>query len=204
MKRFNTILFVFILTFSQHSNAIEITPLLGYRGGGDFIDDTTAKKHTIVSSDIYGLIISFPYEYGKTIEVYYSHQSSDLRSINITLPSPTSNTDIPLSIDYLHIGGTAPISTEQDLKTFVSGGLGFTYLSPDFSGLESDLRASLSIGIGLKYPLSNNISFRLEARGLATMFNNNSSIFCSGGCTIKVDGNFFLQGEVFAGLAITF
>lgn len=204
MKRLNTILVVFILTFSQHSNAIEITPLLGYRGGGDFIDDTTAKKHTIVSSDIYGLIISFPYEYGKTIEVYYSHQSSDLRSINITLPSPTSNTDIPLSIDYLHIGGTAPISTEQDLKTFVSGGLGFTYLSPDFSGLESDLRASLSIGIGLKYPLSNNISFRLEARGLATMFNNNSSIFCSGGCTIKVDGNFFLQGEVFAGLAITF
>ena len=203
-KVFNRILLASLLSFSANSYSVEIAPLLGYRGGGDFIDYTTDQKHTITSSDIYGVLLSFPYEYGKTLEVYYSHQSSDLRSINITLPSPTNNADIPLSIDYLHIGGTAPISSESDLKTFISGGLGFTYLSPDFTGLESDLRPSLSIGIGLKYPLSRNVAFRLETRGLATMFNNNSSIFCSGGCTIKVDGNLFLQGEVFAGLAFRF
>ena len=148
--------------------------------------------------------MSFPYEYGKTIEVYYSHQASDLNSISVSTPTPNGTADIPLTIDYLHIGGTAPISEQKELQTFVSGGLGFTYLSPDFSGAQSDLRASLSIGVGLKWPITERIALRLETRGLATMFNNNSAIFCSGGCTIAVNGNFFLQGEVFAGLAFKF
>ena len=178
--------------------------MFGLRGGGEFIDETTNKKHTIDSSNIYGLIVSLPYDFGKTLEVYYSHQSSDLKSVNVTLPSPTGTADIPLSIDYLHFGGTAPISDEDYFKTFVSGGLGFTYLSPDLSGAQSDLRASLSLGIGLKWPITERMAFRLEARGLATMFNNNSAVFCNGGCTLKVNGSFFLQHEIFAGLAFQF
>jgi opacity protein-like surface antigen len=88
--------------------------------------------------------------------------------------------------------------------TFVSGGLGFTYMDPDYSGFDSALRASLSLGVGLKYRITDDIAFRLETRGLATMFNNNSAIFCSGGCTLAVNGNFILQGEVFAGVAFGF
>lgn len=195
---------IFLMLLNSNSYSAEITPLLGYRGGGEFIDETTNKKHTIVSSEIYGLIVSWPYERGKTYEIYYSHQSSDINSISVTVPSPTSTADIPLTIDYLHFGGTAPISSEKDLKTFVSGGLGFTYLSPDFTGAQSDLRASFSIGVGLKYPITERIAFRLETRGLATLFNNNSAIFCSGGCSIKINGNLFMQGEVFAGVAFRF
>ena len=204
MKTFSSVLLFILLSISSNSYSVEITPILGYRGGGEFIDVTNDTKHTIVSSETYGLILSFPYEYGKTIEVYYSHQASDLNSISVSTPTPTGTADIPLTIDYLHIGGTAPISEQKELQTFVSGGLGFTYLSPDFSGAQSDLRASLSIGVGLKWPITERIALRLETRGLATMFNNNSAIFCSGGCTIAVSGNFFLQGEVFAGLAFKF
>lgn len=204
MKTFSKILFLNLLLFSTSSYSLELTPILGYRGGGEFIDETTGDKHTVVSSDIYGLIASWPYEHGKTYELYYSHQSSDLNSINITTPSPTGTADIPLTIDYLHIGGTTPISSEGDLKTFVSGGLGFTYLSPDLTGLESDLRASFSLGVGLRYPVSKNIALRLETRGLGTLFNSNSSIFCSGGCTLRVNGSLLIQAEVFAGIAFAF
>ena len=100
--------------------------------------------------------------------------------------------------------GTAPISDDEKLKTFVTGGLGFTYLSPDYDNAQSDLRASFSIGIGLKWPITERISLRLETRGLATLYNNNSAIFCNGGCAISVNGNLFLQGEVFAGLGFKF
>lgn len=203
-KRIITFLFVTSL-ISTNSYSLELTPLVGYRGGGEFIDGVTNKKHIIASSGTYGFIIADKnYGKGKSFELYYSHQSSDLNSINVTLPSSNNNENIPLTIDYLHLGGTTPISNENKVKTFVSGGLGFTYLSPDFTGLQSDLRASMSIGIGLKWPITNNIALRLETRGLATFFNNNSSIFCSGGCTIKVSGNFFLQGEISAGLAFSF
>ncbi len=188
-----------------NSNAIELIPLFGLRGGGEVVDQGSNKSHNIISSNTYGLILSKPYEFGKTLEVYYSHQSSDIREIDVNTTLLASNdSTIPLTIDYLHFGGTAPISDEDDFKTFVSGGLGFTYMSPDFTGLDSELRASLSLGIGLKWPFTENLALRLESRFLATLFNNNSSIFCSGGCTLTVNGNFITQGEVFAGLAYKF
>jgi hypothetical protein len=205
MKILNRTLLFALLFFSTNLYSVEVIPLLGFRGGGEFIDENTDKMHTLESSEIYGLILSWPYERGKNIEVYYSHQSTQLNSININPPSPSgSNVDIPLTLDYLHVGGTAPISDEAKLKTFVTGGLGFTYLSPDYTGAQSDLRASFSIGVGLKWPITERISLRLETRGLATLYDNNSAIFCNGGCTLSVNGNLFLQGEVFDGLGFKF
>lgn len=204
MKIINKLVFVSLLFFSASSYSVEIIPLLGFRGGGEFVDETTDQTHTLESSEIAGLILSFPYEFGKTFEIYYSHQSTQLNSISISEPAANDSVNIPLTIDYLHFGGTAPISDYKNLKTFVTGGLGFTYLSPDYTGTQSDLRASFSIGLGLKWPITDRISLRLETRGLATLYNNNSAIFCSGGCAISVNGNLFLQGEVFAGLGFTF
>jgi len=204
MKILKRYLLLALLFFSTNIYSVEVIPLLGFRGGGEFIDTVDNTKHTLESSEIYGLILSWPYERGKNFEVYYSHQSTQLNSISTTEPAPNNSVDIPLTIDYLHFGGTAPISDEDKLKTFVSGGLGFTYLSPDYTGAQSDLRASLSIGVGLKWPMTDRISLRLETRGLATLYNNNSAIFCSGGCAISINGNMFLQGEVFAGLGFRF
>jgi len=204
MNIFKHLLLLTLLSFSSAGYSVEITPLLGLRGGGDFVDTETNKKHTVVSSEAYGVIIGFPYEKGKTIEVYYSHQSSDINSVDVNTASTTGIVDIPLTIDYLHIGGTTPISQSDNLNTFVSGGLGFTYLSPDLNGLQSDLRASFSIGVGLKWPVSKNIALRLETRGLATLYNSNSALFCNGGCSLSVNGSLFIQAEIFAGLAIKF
>lgn len=205
MKFLNSMLFFTLIVSSSNSYPVEITPLFGLRGGGEFTDNDTEQTHTVESTDVYGFIIGLPYERDKQLELYYSHQSSNIRSVNLTtLATPSGSTDIPLSIDYLHFGGTAPISDEGSYKTYVSGGLGFTYLSPDLSGLESDLRASFSIGIGLKYPLSKNIAVRLETRGLATLFNSNATLFCNGGCSLSVNGSLFTQAEVFAGLAFRF
>ena len=204
MKTLNRSLLFALLFFSTNLYSVEVIPLLGFRGGGEFIDNTNNQRHTLESSEVYGLILSWPYERGKNIEVYYSHQSTQLNSISTTEPAPNDVVNIPITIDYLHIGGTAPISDEEKLKTFVTGGLGFTYSSPDYSGAQSDLRASFSIGIGLKWPMTERIALRLETRGLATLYNNNSAIFCNGGCALSVNGNLFLQGEVFAGLGFTF
>lgn len=205
MKIISKIFFVFLLSVSANAYAAEITPLLGYRGGGEFVDNITEKRHTVVGTKMYGFIIGFPYEYGKKLEIYYSHQSSHLNSVDVNLPIiPQDNIDIPLSIDYLHIGGTAPIEEIDEVKTFVSGGLGFTYLSPDLTGLQSDLRASFSLGLGLLWPITERLNLRLETRGLATLFNSNTALFCNGGCSLSVNGSLFMQVEVFAGLAIRF
>lgn len=201
-----TLFLISILFFSTNVSAVEITPLVGYRNGGEFVDTDTNKKHTIESSDMYGLIIGWPLDKQHDMEIYYSHQSSKLKSVEVNdLPTITSTTtDIPLTVDYLHIGGTAPITNTGPVLTFVTGGLGFAYLSPDISGLQSDLRASFSIGLGMKYLFTKNIALRLETRGLATLFNSNSALFCNGGCSLSVNGSLFWQAEVFAGLGFKF
>ena len=204
MNNFKQLLLLTLLSFSSVSYSVEVTPLVGLRGGGDFVDTETDKNHTVVSSETYGVIIGFPYEKGKMIEVYYSHQSSDINSVDVDTAFTTGKVDIPITIDYLHIGGTTPISQSDNLNTFVSGGLGFTYLSPDINGLQSDLRASFSIGVGLKWPVSENIALRLESRALATLYNSNSALFCNGSCSLAVNGSLFVQAEIFAGLAIKF
>lgn len=196
------------LLCSVSSHATEITPLFGLQGGGELIDQNTQLKHSINSSSMYGFIISTPYEQGKTLELYYSHQNSEIKSVSITpppaIPSPTTLSNIGLSVDYLQFGGTTPISREKQFTTFASGGLGITYLTPDLAGLSSELRASLNFGLGLKWPINKHIALRLETRAFATLFNNNSSLFCNGGCSLTVKGSFLLQGEVSAGLAIAF
>lgn len=207
MKKIIIVLLYTLMTYSAHSSATELIPFLGFRSGGDITDESTGTNHSINSSNIKGLIITMPYVKGKTLELYYSHQSSELKSVNVSpapTPLPATANTIPLTIDYLHLGGTTPLSKDSNLDTFVSGGLGFTYLSPDFTGLTSELRASFSIGIGMKWWLADNIALRFETRALATLFSNNSSIFCNGGCTLKINGNFFYQGEVFAGLVFRF
>ena len=199
-----TIFLISILFYSSNIFAVEITPFFGHRNGGEFVDTDTDKKHTIEGSDMYGLIIGWPLDKSHDMEIYYSHQSSKLKSVNVTIPTTNSTTDIPLTVDYLHIGGTAPITDTGPVLTFVTGGLGFTYLSPDISGLQSDLRASFSIGLGLKYLFTKNIALRLETRALATLFNSNSALFCNGGCSLSVNGSLFWQAEVFAGIGFKF
>lgn len=132
MKARKIIIVFTLLFFSASSYAVEITPLFGYRTGGEFIDRHTSKKHNAASTKNYGIIIGFPDRHGKTIELYYSHQSSNLRAVSLSATASSNNADIPLSIDYLHLGGKTPIHENARLKTFVSGGLGITYLNPGF------------------------------------------------------------------------
>ena len=195
------------LLASMPVTANEITPIVGYRAGGDVVNTTTNTKYSADNASTLGLIISSEsYDGGKHLELCYGHQSTDIGSVDLASPStPSTTVDLQLTIDYLHIGGTAPITDYDEIKTFVSGGLGFSYLSPGLADLDSELRASFSLGIGLKWPLTERIAIRMETRGFATMFNNNSSLFCNnGGCSFSVSGNFFTQYEVFAGLAIGF
>jgi opacity protein-like surface antigen len=205
MNLIKSTLLLTLSLFSFNVLAVEIIPLIGLRGGGEFIDDATDKTHTLGQSETYGLILSFDDEGKKRYEIYYSHQSTELDSL-ITNEASIQNNDttIPITIDYLHFGGTVPISDEKNLKTFVSGGLGLTYLSPNFPNTQSDLRASFSIGVGLKWPMTDKVSLRLETRGLATLFNSNSAVFCNGGCNLHVNGSLMLQAEVFAGLGFKF
>ncbi len=207
MKNSTCIRIVFIsgLFFTMTLQAkTEITPIFGYRFGGEFTDITAVSKLKVTDDNIAGFLVSFDKDARAQYEFLYSHQSSRLK----TNASVGNNILFDMDIDYIQIGGTAlwpelwPELRHQDKVTpFLAGGLGLTHMSPDISGSDSATRFSFNIGGGLKWFLNDRIGIRLEVRAYGTLFDNGSAIFCSNGnCDISVTGNLFSQFETNIGV----
>lgn len=189
-----------ILSVSTESVAqnFEVTPFAGYRFGGDFEDSVTGFGLDIDDSESYGLILGFNMSPETQIEFLYSHQSTKIEPKGLF--SPTSLTD--LDMDYYHLGGSYIWNPKKNLRPFIQASLGATHLNPDRAGLGSETRFSFGIGGGVKYFFTKHISLRLDGKALATVLNSNSAIFCSGGCTVRIQGSTLWQFE--GGLGVIF
>ncbi len=194
-------------SFAESEKTFEITPLIGYRFGGDFETGAADFRNKLELEDAvnYGLIFSWPFDYQRQGEVLLSHY--DTQFLDNTGVSPTTaplNTDI--SITYLHVGGNVPVREGANkIPVWLSGGLGLTHFSPDNNQLKDETRFSLNLGLFTKYQLSENLSFRLGTRLYATFFDSASEVLCEkDSCAIYVEGDLWFQSEVNAGVTFTF
>ena len=87
---------------------------------------------------------------------------------------------------------------------YVAGGLGATQFSPSTTGYGSEIKASLNLGVGYYWPLSDNVGLRAEARGFVTFVNSSGGFLCSGGCVVVLSSDIFLQYEAMLGLNARF
>ena len=106
--------------------------------------------------------------------------------------------------DYYHIGGLYLLPADGLIHPFVSGTIGLTRMAPKRADLTTENRLSLSLGGGAKFSLSRSLGLRLDVRAIYTMLNADTSVFCSGGCTIRVRSNGFVQTEAGAALLMRF
>ncbi len=206
-RLFYLLCLVLFLGFTTHVNAyaansIEITPLVGYRFGGDFeaVDETSTTSKIKLSEEInYGLLFAWDFDHKRQGEFLINHYTSQFSQI---AESIASNNNI--GITYAHIGGNVPIS-DGYLPLYITGGLGLTHLSPEDSLLDKETRFSMNVGIATKIPVSEHLSLRFGGRVYATFFNSDSRIFCNEeNCAISISSNLWIQSEVNAGLTFTF
>ncbi|MBO6850425.1 MAG: hypothetical protein JJ867_08145 [Marinobacter sp.] len=185
---------------------VELTPLAGYRMGGEFDvnnradnEDSRVDLEDTVSQ---GLLLNVDLsEPGKQLELYLGRQETTARSSEGFL-TPT-RTSVDLTITQLQFGGLYfPGGTTTG--GFVSGVAGVTRLDPKPSGLDTHHRASLSLGGGYKWPLNDHLRLRIDLRGLYTVLDSGGAVFCSGGCNVRFESNGFFQVEASAGLAVRF
>jgi opacity protein-like surface antigen len=183
----------------------EITPFVSYRGGGNFdLKGSTASDVDLDDHGSFGIAVNlFPgQDKTESYELYYSRQET-----NVAKSSPLAPFD--LNVEYLHIGGTLNLNDEAPVRPYISGGLGLTRFSPQTGNGGDDSRFSLSLGAGLKLPISERFSVRLEGRGFLTLVNSDSAFLCASGsqggvCAIRVKGESFIQYELLAGAAFAF
>ena len=184
----------------------EVTPFIGYRGGGDFDleGSPTAKKVDLDDHGSFGLAVNLFTSGDKmeSYELFYSRQEA-----SVAKSSPLAPFD--LNVEYLHLGGTLNLNDELPVRPYIVGGLGLTRFSPQTGNGGDDSRFSVSLGAGLKLPVTKQFNVRLEARGFLTLVNSDSAFFCFSGsqggtCAVRVKGDSFIQYELLAGAAFAF
>ncbi|MGB7972172.1 MAG: porin family protein, partial [Candidatus Deferrimicrobiaceae bacterium] len=165
-------LLVFLPAPAQADWGMEITPFAGFRIGGSFTDNTTGLDLDVDDGGSFGLILGLPATHESDYELFYSFQKTTLQGEGLFAGEPLFD----LTIHYLHIGGTYLFSGEK-VRPFISGGIGLTYFSPDAPGLDSEIDFSLSLGGGVKIPISKKVGLRIEGRGFLTILPENTDIF---------------------------
>ncbi|WP_440874615.1 outer membrane beta-barrel protein [Thalassotalea sp. PLHSN55] len=200
-------LFLSLPSLAQDNTQFEITPLVGYRFGGDFTSGAENSRQKLeIEEDVnYGLIFAWPFDFERQGEVLFNHyQTSFIDNTGVTPLAEPLNTQ--LSVSYLHVGGNTPINQGKGkIPLWVSGGLGLTHISPNHDDLSNETRFSINLGLFTKYEVSDNISLRLGTRLYATFFDSESSVLCNdNNCAIYVDGDVWFQSEVNAGITVAF
>lgn len=186
---------------AKQSTDFEITPLVGYRFGGDFNTSRDAVHHRIELTEgtSYGLIGSWSVDRKRQGEFLISHYDTEFSE-----SEDFSASNTPLSVTYAHLGGSVPIS-DAFIPFFVTGGFGLAHLAPEDNELDAETRFSMNVGLASKFELTEHIGIRLDSRVYGTFFNGNSAIFCdSSNCAVYLSGEMWFQTEVSAGITFRF
>ena len=132
------------------------------------------------------------------IYLLYSHQSTKLRSTDNGVTVMT-----PLSIDYLHLGGSLYFPQEK-FRPFVTASAGLAQIRP--SGDASNATGlSLGLGGGSDYQLTNNLTIFAELRGYANVIQGSQALYCQNGrCNWRINADIIWQGQLNAGIKYTF
>jgi opacity protein-like surface antigen len=187
--------------FGDEPLQFSISPFVGYRVGGGFRLNDTGQHISLADHDAFALAVDMRADEGSEYELFYSRQSSDLRGSGFA-PARTV-------VEYLHIGGIVLLADEERIKPYFGGGLGATRLSPGLAPGSDDTRFSLSLSLGLRAPLTQHFSLRVEARGYFTPLNTDTGLFCrsdQGGavCQVRARGSSLFQGDFLAGMTYAF
>jgi opacity protein-like surface antigen len=185
-------------TSLAQAGSYEITPFIGWRTSSSLEEESTGASIDLKETRSFGIILSMRQKQDSNYDFLFSRQITELQSS--TTPANTTS----LRFDYYHFGGSV-FYHHDNLHPFISGGLGATHISPANDAFSSDTLFSLSLGGGLKFPISQNVGLRLEVRGYGTVSDGSGSILCANGaCVAKFTGSLFVQVEASAGLSIAF
>lgn len=188
--------------YSPRRGAFELTPFIGYRWGGTIFADQTfifGQDVDVASSANLGVNFALPLgDSGLKLELMANRQSSQLETDGGLFEPEDEVADI--DITYLHAGLQIPFAESRNATPYfvVSGGL--ANFDPQISGVSAENRFSASAGAGVKIPMSNILSIRLEGRGYYAALEEDDD------CTIcdYFYNQDFWQGEANIGLVISF
>jgi hypothetical protein len=184
---------------------LEITPFVGYRFFGSFDDEDTEEDYDLESSSSAGVIVNFPSKNNTEWEIYYSKQSTEIKTGDLF----QSVKVLDMDVEYLMIGGTYLFEREKEFQPYFVATIGAARFEPSGANTSSDTFFAFSAGGGWKYFPDKRIGLRLDGRFIGSLIDSDSDIFCQtgpegNGCVIRNDGDVLWQFELQAGIVFRF
>jgi opacity protein-like surface antigen len=188
--------------YAPRENAFELTPFIGYRWGGTIFADQTFvfnEDVDVASSANFGVNFGLPLgDTGMKLELMANRQASQLETERGLFEPNNDVADI--DVTYLHAGLQLPFARSRNATPYAIVSAGLANLDPQLRGVSAENRFSASAGLGVKIPMSDALSVRLEGRGYYTALEEDSG--CSV-CDYFYNQDFY-QGEVNFGLMFSF
>lgn len=176
---------------------VSVTAFGGYSVSEGIDNATSGERVSIKSGVAFGGAADYDLDSSRQLQLFYGQQST-------TLDPGGGLPRFDFDVRYLHLGGTYFFDGPIGRGPYAVGGIGATRFSPNLNGLQSETKASLNIGFGYLWPLGSAIAVRAEARAFVTLLNSSGALFCSGGCTVFLSGDAFVQGQAMLGLTAKF
>ncbi len=196
------VLLIAAMGCSTAAQAVDIAPFVAQRFGGsmDINDSGTGTGLELDDASSYGLVLDFDLDWQHQIEVYISHEDTQLQASQPFVGYSLFD----LAVDYYHIGGLYYPTEDERFRPFVSGTFGLTRMDPEGAGLATEDFFSLALGGGATFFPTKHLGLRFDVRGIYTAIQTGTAIFCSGGCVVSVSSEGFWQTEIGASVVLRF
>ena len=130
-------------------------------------------------------------------EFLYSRQATQLDRNDFGPGAPD------VTVEYYHLGGTLLLGDDPRLRPFLSLTAGAARFKADGYSAETEL--SMSLGTGLRLPVTERFMVDLGVRGYLTFIDQDTRLFCAsidgqGGCLLESSGSTVFQVEASAGV----
>ena len=195
--RFPATIALWILLAPPALAQVSVTAFGGYAVSEGIENDISGERASVKSGAAFGVAADYDLDSSRQLQLFYGQQST-------TLDPGGGQPRFDFDVRYLHLGGTYFFDGPIGRGPYAVGGLGVTHFSPDLGGLQSETKASLNVGFGYLWPLGSAVAVRAEARAFVTLLNSSGGLFCSGGCTVVLSGDAFVQGQAMVGLTARF
>ena len=181
------------------AQTVEISPVGGYRFGGDFFELVTNQHVDLDGAPAAGIVVNVPLHEGLQVEALFTHQEAHVRVPSSSL-GPESQWRI--AVDHWQAGGLQEFGTPR-ARPFLTGLLGLTRYGAEG---DNEIRFTIGAGGGVKLFPIRHVAARLDSRVFATFADaEGRAIACAPGiCLFAISAHVVWQAEFTAGLSVIF
>ncbi len=167
----------FSIPFIIMAQKVELTPFGGFVFAGNMHTDY-GEVHLRENAQ-YGGMISIPISRVMDVDLIYNRSDTKAELSYYTIGNHLRYLDVPLSINYMHVGFTRNFHLNPKVSPFVGFNLGACLFAP--KDYPDDWFFSLGLQAGAKIYFSKRVGLRLQAQGMVPVQGAGLSMFIGSG-----------------------